>query len=244
MKKKKQSKSDTLFKKFLGLCKKSGAFPILPINKVNLKDGLLILQEILKLRNKYNETKNFIYVIEAFFLAYKSKFDTPYWVTSFLYEAFYKFHCSEGTLDLLSLLGLKAKQKRGSPYKTLVEKERNDDLIFDIQILKNVYKVPLGKAVEIVYEKQFINKQRRESLCLSSLSKDTILTYYNNSPFARKIRNDKDLMKNFIGNGDIDKFNYFIKEYANCAIRASKNPHSEVSPNDIEKILSPLIKLL
>lgn len=198
------------------------------------------LETLIKLKTEYEQTKNPIYAMDAFRHAFGKKYYPPLWTCSWLYNAFLKYKESEGTDNLQSLLGFTSRQKKGSLFNEIAVEQRNNEICFDILILKKVYNLYIEKAVDIVYEKQRLDKYSYSVSKLKpiDLPKETIRRYYDSNPLVKKYRN-VDFYKVWFAGDEKVILEYFICIYLTAAIEAIKKSDSRITRDDIDKIIIP-----
>lgn len=109
----------------------------------------------------FKETKNPVYLIEAYLLAYRNGIYPPLWVMDFIAGAFEKYHKAHGyeqytnrertTLDQLFGFG-KGKGETLS-FKKLLLEQRDEKLMIDICRLRKLFNVSIETAVKMVAAK-------------------------------------------------------------------------------------------
>lgn len=96
------------------------------------------------------ETKNPVYAIEAFLIANGSGLYPPLWALEWLNDGFQRYHDGQGTLQIDKALGLAKSRGQNSPFKTLLEQDRDDQWMHDIFRLTTLFHVSVEEAAKMV----------------------------------------------------------------------------------------------
>jgi hypothetical protein len=110
------------------------------------------LTQVTEAQERFEETGDAFYAIEAFMYCHDAGVYPPLSVLDWLDGAFARYHKSNGTDDLVKLLGLK--NKRG---KNTYKNHKNKTLYFrhagDIDLLVREFDCSIGDAAQMVHER-------------------------------------------------------------------------------------------
>lgn len=95
--------------------------------------------------NKFEETRNPIYALEAFIIAYGAGLYPPLFVLEWLYNSFQAYHISNGNEKIDDLLGF-----TGRVFKKLIEEDRDECLMYNIWRLIKFEGYDIKRAAEMV----------------------------------------------------------------------------------------------
>ncbi len=144
----------------------------------------------------FAQTKNPIYAIQAFLIANGSGLFPPLWALDWVNEGFQRYYDGQGLVSLDKALGIAKGRGENSPFKALIEQERDDQLARDIFRLTTLFPISANEAATMVAEriKNTPNWNKTAYKSLKALSPATLEDKYSrelkaswDTPLNRKI---------------------------------------------------------
>lgn len=103
---------------------------------------------------KFKETKNPVYAIEAFLLSHEAGLYPPISILTYLADTFKKYHETAGKgrkTSLDKLFGFSKQKGQDNAFKqVIVTYERDEKLMLDLYRLRRLFDLPVEKAAEMV----------------------------------------------------------------------------------------------
>lgn len=201
------------------------------ITEIEFSDLILDKQVYIGLKSKkgpFEETKNPVYLIEAFLCAHENGIYPPMWVLNFMAGVFKKYHRAlgyekypkgRGKLTLDDLFGFGINKGQTPRFKRVLQLDRNEMLMVDVKkltLLNYSIDVASGMVARKLEETQGWDKT---GLKLGELSASTIEDIYKKK--WSKFFNDKAFEKIVLNSLDKDSFLKSFPE--DCTSYTTKN---------------------